>query len=150
MQENNIDISPIKKRFFEYLDYKGITKYKCYQETGISNSVLSQKNGFSEDSYIKIAKTYTDLNLKWLILGVDNMIVDISNIVDLDSQTTKNVIVKEVTPDFMLKRIENLAIENHELRKDKELLENRILMLEKSKKYDNHDNADLKVAESED
>ena len=113
MQKNNIEISAIKQRFFQYLEYKCISKYKCYQETGIANSVLSQKNGFSEDSYIKIAKTYPDLDLIWLILGVGEMIIEKYNIVET---TNNSVEVKEVTPDFMLKRFEELVLENNSLK----------------------------------
>lgn len=113
MQENNREISAIKQRFFEYLEFKGISKYKCYQDTGIANSVLSQKNGFSEDSFVRIAKTYPDLDFIWLILGVGDMIIEKSNIIE---KPQKSIIVNEVTPDFMLKRFEELVIENNSLK----------------------------------
>ena len=147
MQKNNIDISPIKERFFQYLDYKGISKYKCYKETGIANSVLSQKNGFSEDSYIKIAKTYRDLNLIWLILGVGEMIIEIYNIPE---KTNSHLIVKEVTPDFMLKRFEELVIENSNKQKKIEELESRLEQTDTTKKYTLPDVQAFKVAESTD
>lgn len=113
MQENNREISAIKQRFFQYLKYKGISKYRCYQETGIANSVLSQKNGFSEDSFIRIAKTYPDLDFIWLILGDGDMIVEKYNIIE---KPQNSIVVNEVTPDFMLQRFEDLVIENYSLK----------------------------------
>ena len=50
MKENMRDFSVLKQRILQYLDFKGITKYECYKNTGITNGVLSQPNGMSEDN----------------------------------------------------------------------------------------------------
>ena len=73
-RENNKEISLIKKRILLYLDYKGITLYKCYKETGISKNVLSQKNGLSEENLTKFLKTYTEVNPTWVVIGELSML----------------------------------------------------------------------------
>ena len=50
MKENMRDFSILKQRILQYLDFKGITKYECYKNTGITNGVLSQPNGMSLDT----------------------------------------------------------------------------------------------------
>ena len=52
MKENMRDFSVLKQRILQYLDFKGITKYECYKNTGITNGVLSQPNGMSEDNLL--------------------------------------------------------------------------------------------------
>ncbi|MDR1882003.1 MAG: DUF3450 domain-containing protein [Prevotella sp.] len=76
MQEKKKEISIVKKRFLQYLDYKGITKYKCYQETGIANGVFSQRGGLSEEITLKLISYYSDLNPDWLFSGQGMMIKD--------------------------------------------------------------------------
>ncbi len=63
-----------KERILQYLDNKGITKYKFYQETGISNGALSQTKGLSESSVVKILSKYEDLSAEWLLRGEGNML----------------------------------------------------------------------------
>lgn len=70
MRENSI----IKANILKYLDFKGISKYKFYQETGISNGILSQKNGLSEENTLKILSHYPDVNPSWLLSGDGNML----------------------------------------------------------------------------
>lgn len=63
-----------KERILQYLDNKGITKYKFYQETGISNGALSQTKGLSESSVVKILSKYEDLSAEWLLRGEGDML----------------------------------------------------------------------------
>lgn len=63
-----------KERILQYLDNKGITKYKFYQETGISNGALSQTKGLSESSIVKILSKYEDLSAEWLLRGEGDML----------------------------------------------------------------------------
>jgi phage repressor protein C with HTH and peptisase S24 domain len=74
MQENNRDFSVFKKKILIYLDFKGISKYECYQNTGITNGVLSQPNGISEDNILKFLSYYSDINPEWLLTGNGSML----------------------------------------------------------------------------
>lgn len=58
----------------QYIDYKGITKYKFYHDTGVSNSVLSQDSGLSESNILRILSYYKDLSADWLFRDEGEMI----------------------------------------------------------------------------
>lgn len=74
MQELNRDISILKERILQYLDYKGEKKSDFYKNTGISNGILSQSNGLSEDNLLKFLNYYRDINPNWLLTGIGPMI----------------------------------------------------------------------------
>ena len=59
----------IQDRIIEYLEYKGISKYKFYKETGLSNGFLYKKWTIGADKCEIIYSHYPDLNLEWLITG---------------------------------------------------------------------------------
>ena len=76
------DFSVLKQRILQYLDFKGITKYECYKNTGITNGVLSQPNGMSEDNLLKFLSYYSDVNPIWLLTGEGEILL---------TKTPKNV-----------------------------------------------------------
>jgi hypothetical protein len=80
MQQKMRDFSILKKRILQYLDYKGISKYEFYQLTGVSNGVLSQKNGFSEENILRVLSVFGELSPEWLITGDGDMLKSSSNI----------------------------------------------------------------------
>lgn len=67
------DISIIKQNIIKYLDYKGVSKYEFYQKTGVSNGVLSQKSGLSEENTLRFLSYYTNVSPEWLLSGKGNM-----------------------------------------------------------------------------
>jgi hypothetical protein len=77
MQEKSL----IKKNILYYLDINSITKYKFYQETGITRGILDQNNGISEENITKFLAYYKDVNPEWLITGNGSMIKN-NNIVE--------------------------------------------------------------------
>jgi hypothetical protein len=70
MRENSI----LKKRIMQVLDFKGIKRNRFYLETGISNGILSQSNGLSEDNLLRFLNFYPDVNPEWLITGSGTML----------------------------------------------------------------------------
>lgn len=70
MREN----STIKTNILKYLDFKGVSKYEFYQKTNISNGILSQKSGISEDNILRFLSYYSDCNPEWLLTGNGKMI----------------------------------------------------------------------------
>ena len=67
-------ISPIKEKILKYIDYKGISKYKFYQDTGITRGVLDKESGISEDNIAKFIAYESDINLEWLFSGNGEML----------------------------------------------------------------------------
>lgn len=68
------EISLIKKNILKYLDFKGVSKYEFYKHTGVSNGVLSQSSGMSEENTLRFLNYYKDVNPTWLITGEGEMI----------------------------------------------------------------------------
>jgi repressor LexA len=69
------EFSIIKTNILKYLDFKGVSKYEFYTKTGISNGILSQSNGISEDNILKFLSYYRDVNTNWLLSGEGEMIL---------------------------------------------------------------------------
>lgn len=68
------EISIIKENILQYLDFKGISKYEFYKKTGVSNGVLSQKSGLSEENTLKFLSYFTEVNAEWLLTGKGEML----------------------------------------------------------------------------
>ena len=67
------EFSIIKKNILYFIDNQNISKYELYQKTGISNGVLSQKGGMSEENTIKFLSYYTNVSADWLLTGKGEM-----------------------------------------------------------------------------
>lgn len=106
MQENKRDFSIFKERILEYLDKKGISKYECYKNTGMSRSVLSQPSGMTEDNLLRFLAYYKDINPTWLLTGEGDM--------------TKEEI--EETPQANKLKIATEAMTQYEERKKKDII----------------------------
>jgi len=64
----------IRQRIIKYLDYKGVSKYKFYKDTGLSNGFLDKEGAIGSDKCEKISYQYPDLSLEWLITGYGEML----------------------------------------------------------------------------
>jgi len=62
-----------KERIKIYLNELKIGQTAFELQSGLSRGMLSQKNLLGEESLLKIAKTYPELNLNWLIRGEGEM-----------------------------------------------------------------------------
>ena len=63
-----------KDRILQFIEYKGISKNKFYNETGISNGILDKKSGLSMDTIEKFYSTYPEINPEWLLTGKSEML----------------------------------------------------------------------------
>lgn len=64
----------IKKRIIQYLDLKGISKYKFYKLTDFSNGFLDKDGNIGSDKCEKIYYLFPDIDLNWLITGKGEML----------------------------------------------------------------------------
>lgn len=67
------NISPIKQKILEFLDYKGVSKYKFYKDSGITRGVLDKESGISEDNIAKFIAYFPEVNSEWLLTGEGSM-----------------------------------------------------------------------------
>lgn len=61
-------------RMLEYLDYKGISKYKFYKDTKLSNGFLDKNRNIGSDKCAIISNSYPEINIEWLITGKGKML----------------------------------------------------------------------------
>lgn len=64
----------MRRRIVKYLNYRGISKYKFYQDTGLSNGYLDKDADLNSSSYEKISSQYKDLNMEWVRTGEGEML----------------------------------------------------------------------------
>jgi len=76
MQEIPHKKSKIKEKILEYASIKGISKYKIYKDTGITNGVLSLKGGMSEENLFKFISVYRDFNILCIFNDEEPVITD--------------------------------------------------------------------------
>lgn len=69
MQEKSL----IKKNILKFLDFKGVSKYKFYQDTGITRGVLDQNNGMSEENTTTFLAYFPEISPEWLLTGKGSM-----------------------------------------------------------------------------
>lgn len=112
MQEKNKEISFLKKNILTYLNIKGVTNRECYNATGMSEGILSQSTGLTEDNILKFLKVYSDINLNFLFYGSEPVLKQNENEI---SQT-------ESANKAALEMIRDLSAENALLRRENEEL----------------------------
>lgn len=108
----------IRQRISAYLNLKGITRYKFYQKTGLSNGFLDKAGSINSDNCAKICDCYPDMNTEWLITEKGPML-----------RTTTNPGIPEadhLTVDVLVQRIVDLSAENSLLKKEIETLRTRL------------------------
>lgn len=64
----------VHDRILKYIDYKGISKYKFYKITGLSNGFLDKKGNIGVDKCEIIYSHFPDLNFEWLVTGSGSML----------------------------------------------------------------------------
>lgn len=99
------------ERIREYLDYKGITKYKFCNDLGFSNKFLDNSSNMGTDKACKILHYYPEINSEWLLTGNGPMIKeDNTNIVIMnnDRKTIDSLHVSQEIPLYDLEAVAGL------------------------------------------
>lgn len=68
------------ERIIQYLDFKGISKYKFCKELGFSNKFLDNSSNMGTDKACKILHYYPDINSEWLLTGKGEMLRENNNV----------------------------------------------------------------------
>lgn len=61
-------------RVKQYIDYKGISKYKFCKDLGFSNKFLDNSSNMGTDKACKILHHYPEVNAQWLLTGEGEML----------------------------------------------------------------------------
>ena len=91
----------IKDRILQFIDYKQITKNKFETECGLPVRYVSNiGKSIQSDVIEKIVLTFPDINLRWLVTGFGEMVMEEG---------------KDETKDDLRKQVEYLQGENSRL-----------------------------------
>lgn len=99
------------ERMREYLDFKGVTKYKFCNELGFSNKFLDNSSNMGTDKACKILHHYPELNSEWLLTGNGPMVKeDNANIIIMNKErkTIDSVHVNQEIPLYDLEAVAGL------------------------------------------
>ncbi|MBZ4034300.1 S24 family peptidase [Flavobacterium sp. 17A] len=99
------------ERVREYLDFKGITKYKFCNDLGFSNKFLDNSSNMGTDKACKILQHYPDLNSEWLLTGNGPMIKEENAslvIMNNDRKTVDSLHISQEIPLYDLEAVAGL------------------------------------------
>lgn len=105
----------IRERIAGYLILKGISRYRFYKETGLSNGFLDKPGSINSDNCEKICYCYTDINPEWLLTGKGEMLKS-GELIELEKSD------KQASIEVLVKKIVELTSENTLLKKENETL----------------------------
>ncbi len=86
----------------QYLGLKDITKYKFYQESGITRGVLDKESGISEDNTAKFIAYAKDVNLMWLMTGHGEMLKQKEDVFLTAKNGDKNGDISDPKPNIQI------------------------------------------------
>ncbi|MTH18300.1 peptidase S24 [Flavobacterium sp. LC2016-01] len=95
----------------EYLDYKGITKYKFCNDLGFSNKFLDNSSNMGTDKACKILHHYPEINSEWLLTGNGSMIKENETnivIMNSDRKTIDSLHTNQEIPLYDLEAVAGL------------------------------------------
>jgi len=99
------------ERMREYLDYKGISKYKFCNDLGFSNKFLDNSSNMGTDKACKILHHYPEINSDWLLTGNGAMLKENNNdivIMNGDRKTIDSLQVSQEIPLYDLEAVAGL------------------------------------------
>lgn len=64
------------RRIRQYLEYKGISRYRFAKDLGFSNKFLDNSENMGTDNACKILHHYDDINPGWLLTGNGKMLIE--------------------------------------------------------------------------
>ena len=105
----------IRERIIEFLFYKGISRYRFYKNTGLSNGFLDKPGSINSDNCEKICYCYPDINPEWLLTGKGEMLKS-GELIELEKSD------KQASIEVLVKKIVELTSENTLLKKENETL----------------------------
>lgn len=112
----------IRERVLIYLDFKKVSKYRFYKETGLSNGFLDKAGAVNSDNCEKICYCYPDLNPEWLLLGKGEMIRTLDETLTESASVVGNRSHNTASIEVMVNKIVELSSENSLLKKENDLL----------------------------
>lgn len=112
----------VRERIIQYLLLKGISRYRFYKDTGLSNGFLDKAGAVNSDNCEKICYCYPEINPEWLLLGNGEMIRLLDETVTENIYVASNRSTNNASIEFMVNKIVELSSENSLLKNENEIL----------------------------
>jgi len=112
----------IRDRIIQFLLVKGISRYRFYKETGLSNGFLDKEGAINSDNCEKICSCYKDLNPEWLLLSKGEMIRNTDEMISEISFSQKSKINNIASVEVLVNKIVELSSENSLLKNENAIL----------------------------
>lgn len=112
----------VRERIIQYLLLKGISRYRFYKETGLSNGFLDKIGAVNSDNCEKICYCYPELNPEWLLLGKGEMMRSLDETVTGSAYVASNRYNNSSPIEFLVNKIVELSSENSLLKNENEIL----------------------------
>jgi hypothetical protein len=109
------DSISIRERVAQYLLLKGVSRYRFYKETGLSNGFLDKPGSINSDNCEKICYCYPDISPEWLLTGKGDML---RNNELFDAENPESI----SSVGALIQKIVELSAENTLLKKENETL----------------------------
>ncbi|MDX6182577.1 S24 family peptidase [Flavobacterium sp. Fl-77] len=99
------------ERTKQYLDYKGITKYKFCNDLGFSNKFLDNSSNMGTDKACKILHYFPELNSEWLLTGNGPMLKENTTdvvVMNTNRKTIDSIHLNQEIPLYDLEAVAGL------------------------------------------
>lgn len=104
-----------KERIAKYLEYKGISQYEFSKRTGLANGFLNSGANVTSFNLDIITTKFNDLNLIWLVKGIEPMIIPNESkpiIYSTSESDHSNMILQESYDSLVDQNLENMPREH--------------------------------------
>ncbi len=115
------------ERVVQFIEYKGITKYKLCKDLGFSNKFLDNSSNMGTDKACKILHYFPELSAEWLLTGNGEMLKQ-----EVAKSEVDNIDYKEKYYKALEDK-EGLYEENRELYKEIKALREQLAIRPKAK-----------------
>lgn len=112
----------IRERIIQYLFLKGVSRYRFYKETGLSNGFLDKEGAINSDNCEKICSCYKDLSPEWLLMGTGEMLRSVGDEPVINTYTQKNKANNIASVEVLVNKIVELSSQNSLLKHENEVL----------------------------
>ena len=105
-------------RIRQFIEYKGITRYRFYKDTKVSNGYLDREGSVGSDIYERIIYCYPDVNVEWLITGEGDMLknsVDSEYLLNSDKEFNTTVVLPISAWKVIQAQVESLSVRDRQI-----------------------------------
>ncbi|MEA4982150.1 MAG: hypothetical protein VB066_05470 [Paludibacter sp.] len=112
----------IRERIIQYLLLRGVSRYRFYKETGLSNGFLDKEGAINSDNCEKICSCYPDLSPEWLLLGKGEMYRNAETTASEGNYAQKSKASNIASVEVLVNKIVELSSENSLLKNENAIL----------------------------